>query len=52
VWSITPEQSPTQAVELMIKNDIGRLPVVADGEVIGIVTRSDAMRYFYDLLPE
>ena len=36
----------------MVKHDVGRLPVVEDGKVIGIVTRSDAMLYFYDLLPE
>jgi tRNA nucleotidyltransferase (CCA-adding enzyme) len=35
----------------MIQHDISRLPVVDDGRVIGIVTRSDAMRYLYDLLP-
>lgn len=52
VFTITPNKSPAQAVGLMIKHDIGRLPVVEDGQVIGIVTRSDAMLYFYDLLPE
>jgi nanoRNase/pAp phosphatase (c-di-AMP/oligoRNAs hydrolase) len=52
VLTIAPDKSPGQAVGLMIKHDIGRLPVVAGGKVIGIVTRSDAMRYFYDLLPE
>jgi len=52
VHTITPDKSPGQAVGLMIKHDIGRLPVVENGEVIGIVTRSDAMLYFYDLLPE
>jgi CBS domain-containing protein len=36
----------------MIKHDIGRLPVVEDGKIIGIVTRSDVMRYWYDLVPE
>ncbi len=52
VFTIAPDKSPAQAVGLMIKHDIGRLPVVEDGKVIGIVTRSDAMLYFYDLLPE
>lgn len=52
VLTIPPGKSPAQAVGLMVKHDIGRLPVVKDGEVIGIVTRSDAMLYFYDLLPE
>jgi CBS domain-containing protein len=52
VLTITPDKSPAQAVGLMVKHDVGRLPVVAEGKVIGIVTRSDAMLYFYDLLPE
>ena len=52
VLTIPPGKSPAQAVGLMVKHDIGRLPVVKNGEVIGIVTRSDAMLYFYDLLPE
>ena len=52
VLTIGPEKSPAQAVGLMVKHDIGRLPVVENGKVIGIVTRSDAMLYFYDQLPE
>lgn len=50
--TITPDQSPVDAARLMVKHDIGRLPVVQDGKVIGIITRSDTMRYFYDLLPD
>ena len=52
VITIEPGKSPLQVARLMIKHDIGRLPVVESGRVIGIVTRSDTMRYFYDLLPE
>ena len=52
VISITPESSVAQAARLMVKHDIGRLPVVKDGALIGIVTRSDAMRYYYNLLPD
>jgi tRNA nucleotidyltransferase (CCA-adding enzyme) len=52
VYTIAPDKSPGQAVGLMIKHDIGRLPVVENGAVIGIVTRTDAMLYFYDMLPE
>nr|MDJ0876144.1 CBS domain-containing protein [Desulfobacterales bacterium] len=52
VHTITPDRSPSEAVALMVKHDIGRLPVVTDGAVIGIITRSDAMLYFYDLLPD
>jgi CBS domain-containing protein len=36
----------------MVKHDIGRLPVVENNRIIGIITRSDAMLYFYDLLPD
>jgi CBS domain-containing protein len=52
VLTIAPGQSPTQAAQLMVKHDVGRLPVVENGRVIGIITRSDLMRYFYDLLPD
>jgi CBS domain-containing protein len=52
VKTIEPGRSPLQAAKLMVKHDIGRLPVVAeDGRMIGIVTRSDTMAYFYDMLP-
>jgi CBS domain-containing protein len=52
VLTIAPDKSPTQAAQLMVQHDIGRLPVVENGRVIGIITRSDLMRYFYDLLPD
>ncbi len=52
VKTIGPGESPMTAAQLLVKHDIGRLPVIQDGRVIGIVTRSDAMRYFYDLLPD
>lgn len=52
VQTIEPGKSPLQAARLMIRMDIGRLPVVEAERLIGIVTRSDVMCYFYDLLPE
>ncbi len=52
VLKIAPGKSPMQAARLMVKHDIGRLPVVEDEKIIGIITRSDAMLYFYDLLPD
>ena len=52
VQTVEPGMGPMHAVRLMVKHDIGRLPVVEDGKIIGIVTRSDTMRYYYDLLPE
>ncbi|HAO22193.1 MAG TPA: tRNA nucleotidyl transferase [Desulfobacteraceae bacterium] len=49
--TIEPGKSPMHAARLMVKHDIGRLPVVENGNIIGIITRSDVMNYFYDLLP-
>ena len=52
VKTISPDLSLMKAARLMVKHDIGRLPVVDNDRIIGILTRSDAMRYFYDLLPD
>lgn len=52
VKTISPDKSLMQAARLMVKHDIGRLPVVDNDRIIGILTRSDAMRYFYDFLPD
>jgi len=52
ILTIEPGKSPMQAARLMVKHDIGRLPVVENNRIIGIITRSDAMLYFYDLLPD
>lgn len=52
VTSITPESSVDYAARLLVKHDIGRLPVLDGGKLIGIVTRSDIMRYYYNLLPD
>ncbi|WP_022669121.1 CBS domain-containing protein [Desulfospira joergensenii] len=49
---IGPDRSAVEAARLMIKHDIGRIPVVQEDKIIGIVTRSDVMMYFYDLLPD
>ncbi|MBW2368834.1 MAG: CBS domain-containing protein [Deltaproteobacteria bacterium] len=52
IVTIEPGKSPVNAARLMIKHDIGRLPVVENGKIIGILTRSDVMRYYYDLMPD
>ncbi len=52
IVSIPYDKSAMEAAKLMIKHDIGRLPVMKKDELIGIITRSDAMTYFYDLLPD
>ncbi|MHC1729501.1 MAG: CBS domain-containing protein [Syntrophobacteraceae bacterium] len=52
VITVTPMHSVAEAMRILIRNDIGRLPVVANNKVIGIISRSDAMIYYYDLLPD
>ncbi len=52
VITIDHTRSAINAARLMIKHDIGRIPVMKNNKLIGIVTRSDAMLYFYDLLPD
>ncbi len=52
VVQIDPGSSVVQAVRLMIKYDVGRLPVVTNGKLIGIITRTDTMQYYYDLVPD
>jgi nanoRNase/pAp phosphatase (c-di-AMP/oligoRNAs hydrolase) len=52
VITIDPAIQPRMAARIMIEKDIGYLPVVQDGRVIGIVTRTDILTYYYDLLPE
>jgi nanoRNase/pAp phosphatase (c-di-AMP/oligoRNAs hydrolase) len=52
IIQISPEQSITEATRLMVKHHIGRLPVMNEDKLIGIITRSDIMRYYYDMLPE
>ena len=52
VKTIPPGSSAMQAARMMVKYDIGRLPVVEGSKIFGIVTRSDVMSYFYDMLPD
>ncbi|MEW5735337.1 MAG: CBS domain-containing protein [Thermodesulfobacteriota bacterium] len=53
VIRVPADMGVPEAARIMVKHDIGRLPVVdQDGRLIGIFTRSDAMIYYYDLLPE
>jgi tRNA nucleotidyltransferase (CCA-adding enzyme) len=52
IITIDPGAPPEQAARTMLKNDVGYLPVVQENRVIGIVTRTDILTYYYDLLPE
>lgn len=52
VVTVTPRHSVADAMRILIRHDIGRLPVVDNDKVIGIISRSDAMIYYYDLIPD
>ncbi|TKB26931.1 CBS domain-containing protein [Desulfopila sp. IMCC35006] len=52
IVTIAPGAAPSVAAGIMIEKDVGYLPVVENGKVIGIVTRTDILTYYYDLLPE
>jgi CBS domain-containing protein len=44
--TVTPGVSVAKAAELMIEHRVNRLPVVADGRLVGIVARADLVRAF------
>jgi tRNA nucleotidyltransferase (CCA-adding enzyme) len=52
VQQVDLQSGIVSAVRLMVREDIGRLPVVDEGNLIGILTRSDTMRYYYNLMPD
>jgi len=52
IITISPSASPAMVARTMIEKDIGHLPVVQNDKMIGIVTRTDILTYFYGLLPD
>ena len=52
VSTTKPGLDPAQVAQFMAKNNFGHLPVEHDGKIIGIVTRTDLLNYFYDMPPE
>jgi tRNA nucleotidyltransferase (CCA-adding enzyme) len=45
--TITPEMSLPEIESLMVTYDIGRLPVLDDEQLVGIVTRTDVLRQLH-----
>lgn len=43
-FTIAPEANIPQAVELMSKHNVRKLPVISDGKVVGIISQSDIDR--------
>ena len=46
--TIFPDATMPQAAELMIENDISGLPVEKEGEIVGMITSRDMVKYFSD----
>ncbi len=44
--TIAPERPITEAVRRMLAHKIGALPVVAEGQLVGIVTRTNLLQAF------
>ncbi len=51
VITIAPGKNPAHAAQLMVKHDVGRLPVVDNGKLVGIISRSDVMNHLYGFCP-
>jgi CBS domain-containing protein len=53
--SVSPGERVAHARRLMIDNDIGRLPVIENGNLVGIITErdvADSMMNFRTLVPD
>ena len=48
VCSIDSEASLEEALRMMTEHDIGRLPVMEEGRLVGIVSRTDVRANLYD----
>jgi CBS domain-containing protein len=51
VVTIDPGLSAQEAAAIMVAERFGALPVVRDGELIGIITETDLLRYFANQVP-
>ena len=52
VVTCSPETPLAELHRLLASTDVGRVPVLRDGEVIGVVTRSDLLRAFEEPVRE
>ena len=52
VVTASPVASLAEIVDLMMHRHVKRIPVVDDGKVVGIITRSDLLRALLSVLPD
>ena len=48
LFSIKPDTTFDQIESLMIENNMGRFPVIDNGKLVGIVTRTDILKVIYN----
>jgi CBS domain-containing protein len=48
LYSIKPTASLGEAITLMLKHDVGRISVVEDGKLVGIVDRDDLISSYLE----
>lgn len=48
VLSVTPETTIDEARTKLVHHNVGRLPVMEDGKLLGIISRTDLLRHLYD----
>lgn len=48
VITISPEASVEEAGKVMLEKKIGCLPVVEEGNLIGLITETDVLRYYVE----
>ena len=50
IWTIGPDNTVLEALKLMADKGIGCLPVMQDGDLVGIITESDLFNIMVNLL--
>ena len=50
VWSVTPDDSVEDALLILSRERFGALPVLSGDKLVGILTRSDLLSAFVDIL--
>ena len=48
--TVSPLTTVEEAVQLMLKHQVGGLPVLENGKVVGIITTSDVLRAFLEMI--
>ena len=48
VLSVTPDTTLDEARQKLVHHNVGRLPVMEEGKLVGIISRTDLLRHLYD----